>query len=252
MKRCPSCKTRGFSKPPTSSKTRTTRKNSRVSLMKSSSRSRYRNERARRRSLWPGERKRERGSDGSRAANQTVSEFEMPVVWGARPHLVRTGGLQVNSGPLFNPPVSLQLRVGWGSWPGPWGRSRRAASSLKNPNDLYHSFMSEESDAEWNRDGSPQPGPPGVTERRAGAASSLAFAPGVGFGACRVLTGSRHVCFEWIVIARRGSAATRPLPRRRRSMRCHDSLEGRSRTSARAPGGPQAPRAMRPGTIPAH
>ncbi len=41
----------------------------------------------------------QRGPDGSLRVNQTVSEFEMSVVWGARTHPPRDGGPAVNSGP---------------------------------------------------------------------------------------------------------------------------------------------------------
>jgi len=53
----------------------------------------------------------ERGSDGSLVANPSGPEFEEIVVWGARPHPFRTGGLLVNRGPpLQSHRMSLRVR----------------------------------------------------------------------------------------------------------------------------------------------
>jgi hypothetical protein len=53
----------------------------------------------------------EQGRDGSPSVNQMGPEFEMSVVWGARPHPFRTGGLLVNRcPPLRSPRISPVVR----------------------------------------------------------------------------------------------------------------------------------------------
>src|SRR5260221_8600638 len=43
----------------------------------------------------------EQGPGGSLAVNQTVTGFDLGIVWGARPHPSQNGGLLVDGGPLL-------------------------------------------------------------------------------------------------------------------------------------------------------